>query len=691
MARNLGLLVLFVCLTVCKAAIFQPVSNAHRSAALELFAPIDGSFGSLEETYEVLRTLQVLCVEKSADISPGTCPVVVETLGSSSSSAKDYFNALKVNSMLNCNVDDKIFEAITSKLQAVLKDATLLSDFYHSIGSLVLIKDQGSKADVLLEDADGIFHAIKALSQSDGKWKYDSSGAESSAYASGVALETLAGILKIAGAEVDQSVIGIVKNDIVKLFDSIESYDDGALYFDEKLVDAKEHQGPLSTTSSVVRGFTSFAAVISGRLNVPGDKILGLANFFLSMGVPGNIKDLYYQIDSLACLENNRVFVPLVLSLPSSVLSLTSQDQLKVMVNTVLGSDAPPLTVKLVQVISSISKDSPAVLNQDLNFDADAKTHSLDLVSKGIDVGKYTLVFEVLFHDPEHKKAYVTGERTKAPIYITGLIRIDKAEIAVLDSDIGRVETVKKLDLSGESSVSLSANHLQKLRLSFRLATPLGHPFNPHQVYLKLRHIESKVQHIYIVGNSGKKFEIVLDFLGLVDKLFYLSGRYGIELTVGDATMENSFLHALGHVDLDLPEAPEKAPRPPAQPVDLYSKFGPKAEISHIFRAPEKRPPQQLSVGFLVLTLLPFAGFLIGLIRLGVNFKNFPTSALPATFAILFHCGLAAVLLLYVLFWLKLDLFTTLKALGFLGVFLVFVGHRTLSHLASTSSKQKAA
>ena len=38
----------------------------------------------------------------------------------------------------------------------------------------------------------------------------------------------------------------------------------------------------------------------------------------------------------------------------------------------------------------------------------------------------------------------------------------------------------------------------------------------------------------------------------------------------------------------------------------------------------------------------------------------------------------------------QLNLFTTLKALGFLGAFLVFVGHRTLSYLASSSAKLKS-
>lgn len=41
------------------------------------------------------------------------------------------------------------------------------------------------------------------------------------------------------------------------------------------------------------------------------------------------------------------------------------------------------------------------------------------------------------------------------------------------------------------------------------------------------------------------------------------------------------------------------------------------------------------------------------LLRLGVNLKNFPSAIVPTTYAILFHAGIAAVLLLYSLFWLK--------------------------------------
>lgn len=43
-----------------------------------------------------------------------------------------------------------------------------------------------------------------------------------------------------------------------------------------------------------------------------------------------------------------------------------------------------------------------------------------------------------------------------------------------------------RLDLAGNDAVSLSANHLQKLRFSFQLTTPHGHVFKPNQVCSRL-------------------------------------------------------------------------------------------------------------------------------------------------------------------------------------------------------------
>ncbi|XP_059287689.1 dolichyl-diphosphooligosaccharide--protein glycosyltransferase subunit 2 isoform X2 [Lycium ferocissimum] len=572
MGKLLGILILTL-LCICEAAIFRPISDSHRSAALDLFTPKHASFKSLEETYEALRTFEVLGIDQQPDIKAATCKSVVDTLRSPSSALKDLFQALRVNGVLKCELNEETFSGIASRLKDFVKTASSLIDYYYSVGSLVLIKGQTSEVDVHLGGADSVFRAIKALSQSDGRWRYSSNNPESSTFAAGIALESLAGVISLASSEIDHSLISLVKNDISKLLDGAEKYDDGAYYFDQKPVDAHGHQSPLSASSAVVRGITAFATVSDEDLNLPGDKILGLARFFLSVGIPGSAEDLFYQLDALASVENNRVSIPLILSLPAAVLSLTRKDQLKVKVNTVLGSAAPSLSVKLKQIFSSGSKDA-SIIDQDLKFDPENAVHFLDALPENIDAGSYIFSFEIVLHNPEDKKIYATGGRTKVPISVTGFVKVDHADVAVLDSDLGNVETQKRIDLAGDNTISLSANHLQKLRLSFQLTSPLGHSFKPHQAFLKLIH-ESKVEHIFVVGNSGIFFEIILDFLGLVEKFFYLSGRYDIQLTVGDAVM--------------------------------------------------------------------------------------------------------------------LNLFTTLKALGFLGIFLMFVGHRTLAYLASSSAKLKSA
>ncbi|CAF2130559.1 unnamed protein product [Brassica rapa] len=654
MARGLSrFLVSLLFVAICNAAsVSQPISESHRSAALDVFVPLDGSYKSLEEAYEALRSLEILGIDKKSDLSSGTCENVVKVLGSPSSALKDVFYALSVNGILKCKTGEDVSKDIVSKLQAGAKDAKLLLDFYYSIRGLVLVKEQFAGTDPSLGDAEAIFRSIKALSQSDGRWRYSSNNAESSTFAAGLAFETLAGVISLASSEIDQSLIQTVKTGILKLFDSIQKYDDGTFYFDGS-------EGPISTSASVIRGLTSFAASESTGLNLPGDKIVGLAKFFLGVGIPGDAKDFFNQIDALACLEDNRqgyfhaiylFSVPLILSLPSTVISLSKKEPLKVKVSTVLGSKAPALSVKLAQALNS--KGSSVINNQELKFDADSATYFLDSFPKNFDVGKYTFVFEILLDESANEKAYITEAQTKVPIAATGAISIENAEIAVLDSDVGSVESQKKLDLTKDGGVSLSANHLQKLRLSIQLTTPLGLVFKPHQAFLKLKH-ESQVEHIFLVKTSGKKAELVIDFLGLVEKLYYLSGKYEIQLTIGDASMENSLLSNIGHIELDLPERPEKAPLPSLQPTDPYSRYGPKAEISHIFRIPEKLPAKQLSLIFLGLIVLPLIAFLIGLTRLGVNIKSFPSSVGAATSALLFHGGIGAVLLLYVLFWLK--------------------------------------
>ncbi|KAI3787833.1 hypothetical protein L2E82_00291 [Cichorium intybus] len=142
MARILGFTFLLLAVaSICEAAaIFNPISEAHRSAAMELFSPAAGSFSSLEEVFEALRTFEVLGIDTKLDLHDSTCKTVVDTLSSESSNSKDLYHALRVSSLLKCKINKETLTGVASRLQGYVKDAKSLLDFYHSIGGLTLVK-----------------------------------------------------------------------------------------------------------------------------------------------------------------------------------------------------------------------------------------------------------------------------------------------------------------------------------------------------------------------------------------------------------------------------------------------------------------------------------------------------------------------------------------------------------------------
>lgn len=397
-----------------------------------------------EKANEALRAFELFGLEEKPNVTVAGCKSVSEALGSSSTSLEDIFYGLRVNGILKCNVNSENFEDTISRLKVAITNADSLIDFYYSIRSLVLIKEQTSQMNLHLTDPEEIFHSILILSGINSWQENSSSTSESGTFAAGLALQTLAGVVSLASFRLDNSLVGKLKSDTVNLFDGIKQYDDGAFYFDEKHIDGHENQGIISTTSSVIQGLTTFTAVTEANLNLSGYKILGLAKFFLGVGIPGDAEDFYNQIDSLACLERSRISIALILSLPSMVLSLTKKDSLKVKVTTALGSIAPPLTLKLVGFFSSNSKNASIIGTQELMLNPETGYYTLNNLPESIDVGSYMFAFEVVLHESSHKEAYATGSQTMVPIIVTGFIRIENAEIAVLNKNLMNIETLEK-------------------------------------------------------------------------------------------------------------------------------------------------------------------------------------------------------------------------------------------------------
>ncbi|CAM6119352.1 unnamed protein product [Calypogeia fissa] len=690
---QLLLVFLVVYNAVLAAGSLRPLSEADKESAKQLFiSQEDGSYGSLEELYQAVRSLQAL---RSDDYDTAKITKVVhEALTASSPEIMDIFYGLRTIELLhNGREGAAIGSTVAPKVLASVRESKSLVDLYFSVGALATIKKHHWSEDShhsFAPAVKGVLARIKALGESHGTWRYSEDDSDSSAKAAGYAFDVTAGVIEIAGLEGSKSEVRSIKAAVGKLFDNIELYEDGAQYFDESKADkVTGGGGALAASAMVLRGVSALASVLPDGLKIKEEKVFGLASFFLSIGTAGSAAEAYYQLDALSILEDNRLVVPLAVYLPTSVLSQTSNDQLEVAVSTVLGSRAPEVVVSLISASKPGNEDSPILIDQELQAVEGGYKYSLDFLSKIKDVSKYDLKLEVKPVSVEHSYKYSAGGLTVPHIVVTGVVSVSNVELAVLDSDTGTPESVSSLSLAHKETAQLSANHLQKLRLSFELTSPSGGVYRPQQVFFKLRH-ERGVEHLYLVKASGKNFELNLDFLGLVEKLYYLSGTYTSQLIVGDLTMENSFIWDLGSLDLELPDAPEGS-KPPPIGANVSPKFQPKAEIAHIFRVPEKRPGAELSYTFLVLTLLPLVGFFAGLFFIGANVKYFPTSGFHLLAASSFHVGIAAILALYFLFWLQFDLFTTLKVLGFLALFTSVTGHYILSYLADLSSKIKTA
>lgn len=91
---------------------------------------------SLEETYEALRTFEVLGIEKQPDIRAASCASVVDTLSSSSSALNDLFQALRVNGILKCELNKK---ALAVCLNLKFSDILIENQFKCIIFTFLLL------------------------------------------------------------------------------------------------------------------------------------------------------------------------------------------------------------------------------------------------------------------------------------------------------------------------------------------------------------------------------------------------------------------------------------------------------------------------------------------------------------------------------------------------------------------------
>ncbi|KJH40819.1 AMP-binding enzyme [Dictyocaulus viviparus] len=254
-------------------------------------------------------------------------------------------------------------------------------------------------------------------------------------------------------------------------------------------------------------------------------------------------------------------------------------------------------------------------------------------------------------------------------------VKVDDLRVGVLEKDdvVTGMSTASVAPFSKLGKI-LTADHTKRLFVSFSVKWKSnGDMVQPNQAFILFKHTDgSEVFYTADLQNDGK---YVIDVnLNKAHKDFEgLSGKYTAYLIIGDPLIKTPMNWPFADFMLAVPPAPVRV-IPKSQQV-IYNAL---PEIKHVFRQPEKRPAVVVSDTFTVICLSPLLLLIILWYRIGINFGNIPVSL----WTLFFHGGLTALFALYFVFWLRLNMFETLKYLAVIGAFTYLSGNRVLRAVA---------
>nr|KAG5694813.1 hypothetical protein BaRGS_019190 [Batillaria attramentaria] len=383
------------------------------------------------------------------------------------------------------------------------------------------------------------------------------------------------------------------------------------------------------------------------------DKVAKLANYFLSRKHVHQLKAACQFVSVIKTLTDNKFHIPIAVSLASSVAVSQAEPVVKVRVTNLMGGDLGQLTVT-ADSARHLGDEAIVLSKKQLTASsADKSLYELNLMEAKPARGFYRLTVSVAPKKADSRLIGTAGAEVE--VKVTTRVSVENVEIGVADRDQMAAARTTKLVHPNKAQVPLEADSHQKILMRFALKDRLtGKLMTAHQTFVRLTNLKTKQEIIFVseADNSlTNKFD--LDVGASAKDFGYQSGKYSIELIVGDAIIENPFSWTLADVELTFPEGSSTK----SETQNQYSK---KPEIKHLFREPEKRPPGAVSMTFTILVLVPLLILLL----------------------------LVPIFALYYCYWTNLNMFQTLRYLGILAIPTFLFGNRLLSGIAS---KRKAA
>jgi hypothetical protein len=290
--------------------------------------------------------------------------------------------------------------------------------------------------------------------------------------------------------------------------------------------------------------------------------------------------------------------------------------------------------------------------------------------------GFYTLRFAV---EPQSQdERYKSPDRVSIRIRVGCEVRPDKFEIFASDSAKGTGlpdGDIHRASYPGQVSGTITGGIGKFIHMKLTLSGVTS--VNSSQIFAQVTSAKGK-QGVFIFSNqdNSNTYTTKMD-LGSAEVADELdgNGKYAVDILIGDSLLVKSINWRVANLELSLPTLTDN--------IHHVDPFAPKPLIQHTFRVEETRPTRVIALLFTAIVLVPLAILIINV--LSTTSMSPPSSAdfLPFIF---FHGSLLAILLLYIWYWLRLNIFQALVFMIPLSLAAVVSGRYLLRALHTKST-----
>lgn len=436
-----------------------------------------------------------------------------------------------------------------------------------------------------------------------------------------------------------------------------------------------QYEGGLGVTASIFKGiFDLSTAANSKETGLSSTQVIKFVNYFLSRLTVQTAKNGAELLQILQLLASNKYHVPVVVSLYGSNVLNENNQNLVVKVTNTLGASLAPREFRVSAKLNDLSE-----VYKFGQVQGDSTLFALDLLNqpKRLPAGRYTL--KVTVEPTKVDRLLVISGDAAFNVLIQSKVGLDSIEIGAGEKDQLAIRH-EPVEYPAGRTGSLELDGSQKLSIKFCVRDlAQSKDLTVQQALVYLVHSQTNRETVFIADQDriSKVYhkEVNLAYRG--KEFGYQSGDYLLKLVVGDSLLQEPISWTLGKLNIqfnqDTPE-PEVA---------WTQRYEAKPEIVHQFRQPEKRPPVLVSSVFTLAVLAPVLVLLASWYLVGFNLSRFRFSLS----ALLFHGSLLLIFALYTQFFLRLNMFTTLKCLSGVLVTLFLSGYYLLRGLASSSAK----